>query len=279
MDVASHDRRSNVASRAEAPRRFFAWVVRMLSIVLSVAGFVPSNATPARVAAMSASLALACYLGLCQPHNRRLAILYVFGSIFCYVGFLFLVLRNNGLRHWIVKRCGGEEKGYLVFQAILGFLFFHNGVAIGYVASTSPGTALDILPKGLLLSLAAVLFVVGWFTKLWATAAVSIDIYYWKDMFLGRKACDFVETGPYKYLSNPMYGVGQLQAYAVAIWYGSLTGLLIALVNQCSVFLFYFVIEKPFIQRVYVTQTPEAPRAPPRTLRTGLLARFPTRRT
>jgi protein-S-isoprenylcysteine O-methyltransferase Ste14 len=251
----------------------------MLSIILSVAGFVPSNATPARVAAMSASLALACYLALGQPHNRRLAILYALGSIFCYVGFLFLVLRGNGLRRWIMKRCGGEENGYLVFQAILGFLFFHNGVAIGYVASSSPGIAWDILPKGLLLSLAAALFVVGWVTKLWAAAAASIDIYYWKDMFLARKVCDFVETGPYRYLSNPMYGVGQLQAYAIAIWYGSLPGLLIALVNQCSVFLFYFVLEKPFIRRVYVKQTPRAPRARPRALRTGSRARFPARRT
>ena len=97
-------------------------------------------------------------------------------------------------------------------------------------------------------------FIVGCVTKLWAASAVSVDIYYWKDMFLGRKVCDFVVTGPYQYLGNPMYGVGQLQAYAVAIWFGSPAGLAIAVINQCCVFLFYFAAEKPFIQRTYVRQ-------------------------
>ena len=200
---------------------------------------------------MSASVALFYYLALAQAGNRRLAVLYALGSILCYVGFISAVLPQNGLRHWFVKRWG-EEGGYLVFEATLGFLFFHNAAAIGYVATSSPGSVLTFMPREVVLSLAAVLFFVGCVTKLWAATTVSVDIYYWKDMFLGRQVCDFVETGPYKYLSNPMYGVGQLQAYAVAIWFDSPTGLAIALINQCCVFLFHFAVEKPFIQRTFV---------------------------
>jgi protein-S-isoprenylcysteine O-methyltransferase Ste14 len=85
---------------------------------------------------------------------------------------------------------------------------------------------------------------------------VSIDIYYWKDMFLGKKITEFVVTGPYKFLSNPMYGVGQLQAYALAIWYGSETGLMAAFVNQFLIFTFYFTVEKKFINRVYLSNIP-----------------------
>ncbi|TSA34984.1 MAG: hypothetical protein D4R64_10725 [Porphyromonadaceae bacterium] len=90
------------------------------------------------------------------------------------------------------------------------------------------------------------------FIKIWSAKVVSIDIYYWKDMFLGKKITEFVETGPYKFLSNPMYGIGQLQAYALAIWYGSEIGLLAALINQVLIFSFYFTVEKKFIKRIYL---------------------------
>ena len=101
------------------------------------------------------------------------------------------------------------------------------------------------------------LFVIGFVIKIWSAYTVGIDIYYWKDMFLGRKICEFVVSGPYKYFTNPMYGIGQIQAYALALWYGSSIGLIVALVNQLLVFTFYFLVEKPFIKRVYLSQNQE----------------------
>jgi protein-S-isoprenylcysteine O-methyltransferase Ste14 len=72
-------------------------------------------------------------------------------------------------------------------------------------------------------------------------------------MFLGRKITDFVVSGPYKYLNNPMYGIGQLQSYAIAIWYGSFYGLMAAALNQILIFSFYYFIERKFIKRVYMS--------------------------
>ena len=95
------------------------------------------------------------------------------------------------------------------------------------------------------------MFICGFTIKILATKAVTVDIYYWKDMFLGKKISDFVITGPYKYFKNPMYGIGQLQAYAIAIWYGSKYGLMAALLNQLLIFSFYVLVEKKFIKRVY----------------------------
>jgi protein-S-isoprenylcysteine O-methyltransferase Ste14 len=71
-------------------------------------------------------------------------------------------------------------------------------------------------------------------------------------MFLGRKISEFVVSGPYKYFSNPMYGIGQLQVYAIAIYYNSMYGLIFGAINQALVFLFYFLVEKPFIIRTYI---------------------------
>jgi protein-S-isoprenylcysteine O-methyltransferase Ste14 len=251
LEQATSGAGSDVAEADEGPMRSALAQIRgLLSTILAMSGFVPAHASVARATVMSASVALCYYLSLTQPGNQRLAVLYAVGSIVGYVGFISVVLPRNGLRLWFVKRWG-EERGYLAFEAILGFLFFHNAAAIGYVASSAPGRMLTFLPREVVVSLAAILFVVGLVTKLWAATSVSVDVYYWKDMFLGRKVGDFVATGPYRFLKNPMYGVGQLQAYSLAIWLGSPAGLAIAFLNQCSVFLFHFAVEEPFVQRTH----------------------------
>lgn len=223
---------------------------RLLSTLLSISGFVPEHATLARVATVAASAAFAWYLAHALPRDQPLAIGYALASIVCYVGFIFAVLPRHGLRHWFIERWG-EERGYRAFEAMLGILFFHNAAAISYVATSTHGRQLAFIPEAVVVALAVSLFVVGGVTKLWAAMAVSVDIYYWKDMFLGREICAFVETGPYRYLKAPMYGVGQLEAYALAILFRSPAGLLIAGLNQCCVFLFYFAVERGFIRRTY----------------------------
>ncbi len=216
-----------------------------------MAGFVPKNATLLRIIAIFSSVVFAIYLGNYHPDNSSLAIIYFALSEVFYIGFITIILSEKGLRHWFVKKCGNENEGYLVYEAILGFLFFHNGISIGYIASSSPSTLLNFIEKEFLFLIVAFLFIGGFMVKILAAKAVSIEIYYWKDMFLRRKISDFVVTGPYKYFSNPMYGIGQLQAYAVAIWYGSWYGLIATFLNQLLIFSFYYLVEKKFIRQVY----------------------------
>jgi protein-S-isoprenylcysteine O-methyltransferase Ste14 len=223
----------------------------LITLLISMAGFVPKNASVARTILMSCSLTVALCFSHFQPANSGIAFLYFFISETLYLGFITLVLSENGLRYWFIKRWGNEEDGYIAYETILGFLFFENAIGIGYVASSTPGNLFSFIHEDLLLTLAGVMFIGGFVIKILAAKAVSIEIYYWKDMFLGRKICDFVVTGPYKYFNNPMYGIGQIQAYATAIWYGSVFGLSVAFLNQLLIFSFYFLIEKKFIQRVY----------------------------
>jgi hypothetical protein len=226
-----------------------------LILLVSMSGFVPKNATIFRTIAMSASIAFAVYLSSYQPHNSSLAILYFLFFEVAYIGFITVVLSENGLVHWFIRYWGGEDDGYLAFEAILGFLFFHNAVSIGYVASATPGILFANIyteQKDFLLLLVAILSIGGFTIKILAAKAVTIEIYYWKDMFLGRKIADFVVAGPYKYFNSPMYGIGQIGAYATAIWHGSQYGLMAALLNQFLVFSFYFLVEKKFINRVYL---------------------------
>ncbi len=229
----------------------FKKVYPFLILLISMAGYVPKNATILRTIVMFFSLVFAIYLGNYQPDNTSLAILYFILSEVFYLSFITIVLSKNGLRHWFIRRWGNENEGYLAFEAILGFLFFHNGISIGYISSSSPDSLFHFINKDFLFIIVAILVISGFTIKIWAAKVVTIEIYYWKDMFLGRKISDFVVTGPYKYFGNPMYGIGQLQAYATAIWYGSKYGLIAVFLNQFLIFSFYFLVEKKFIKRIY----------------------------
>jgi protein-S-isoprenylcysteine O-methyltransferase Ste14 len=234
-----------------AKTSFLKKVYLFLILLISMAGFVPKNATVFRTIAMFCSLTFAFYLGKYQPENSDLAILYFILSEVFYLSFITIVLSKNGLRHWFIRRWGNENEGYFAYEAILGFLFFHNGVSIGYIASSSQGSLFHFIPKDFLFIIVAIMFITGFIIKIWAAKVVKIEIYYWKDMFLGKKIFDFVVAGPYKYFDNPMYGIGQLQAYAIAMWYGSKYGLIAAFLNQFLIFLFFYLVEKKFIKRVY----------------------------
>ncbi len=180
------------------------------------------------------------------------AIAYFVCSTFVYIGFIFLVLPEHGLRLKLMERLG-EEKAYLYYEGFLAFAFFHNGASLSFISQRSVGSGfLENVPQVIVLATVIFLFVVGLVVKIWSAYVVGIPIYYWKDMFLRRKVSDFVVTGPYKYFNNPMYGIGQLQVYAIAIYYNSIYGLIFGAINQLLVFLFYFVVEKPFIYRTYI---------------------------
>lgn len=215
-----------------------------------MAGFVPKHATVFRTLTFFGSLAFVYYLNKYQSLNSYLAGFYFLAFEVFYIVFITITLSKSGIRLWFIKTWG-EKKGYLVFEAILGFLFFHNGASIGYVASSAPGNLFDFIPGNVLLPTVIILFISGFVIKTWAAKAVTIEIYYWKDMFLGRKICEFVVSGPYKHLKNPMYGLGQLQAYAVAVWYSSAYGLMAAILNQALMFSFYYLVETEFINRIY----------------------------
>lgn len=227
---------------------------QIIEIVISMAGYVPRTATSFRKVIMTFSLCFSLYLTFFNPLNPGIATLYFIIAEILYLGFISSVLPDNGLRHWFIRKCGDERKGYRAYETILGFLFFHNGASVGYIASSSPGTLYNIDHRSTVFLILPLLIIFGFIIKIWAARVVSVDIYYWKDMFLGRKICDFAVTGPYKYFSNPMYGIGQLPAYATAIWYGSTSGLIAAILNQLLIFSFYFLAEKKFIKRVYLSE-------------------------
>ncbi|HEY0040003.1 MAG TPA: methyltransferase [Flavisolibacter sp.] len=228
-------------------------IKKLIHTMLSISGFVPEHMSLMRFVFMLGSVLVSVFI-LPKHKNLDFAIGYFLCSTIAYVGLLFLVLPERGIRLSLIKRFG-KQKAYLYFEAFLAFAFFHNGVSLSFISQSSAGSGFfGSIPGTVTFTLFCILLTAGTVIKIWSAYVVGVPIYYWKDMFLGRKICHFVVTGPYKYFCNPMYGIGQLQVYAIAIYYHSFYGLIFGAINQGLVFLFYFTVEKPFIYRTYLLQ-------------------------
>jgi len=60
-----------------------------------------------------------------------------------------------------------------------------------------------------------------------------------------------VATGPYRFISSPMYTVGYLQMYGLALMLRSFPGLIAAGFSQVAILTFYFLIEQPHFRRLH----------------------------
>ncbi|MDP3667069.1 MAG: methyltransferase [Sediminibacterium sp.] len=228
-------------------------IKKLIHTILSISGSVPEHMTLMRFFFMLGSVLVSIFL-LPKYKNVDFAIVYFICSTIAYIGFIFLVLPERGLRLKLIEKLG-EERAYLYYEAFLAFAFFHNGIGLSFISQSSAGSGFfGSIPVTVTFAFFAILFTAGMGIKIWSAYVVGIPIYYWKDMFFEKKVCDFVVTGPYKYFNNPMYGIGQLQVYAIAIYYNSIYGLIFGAINQGLVFLFYFTVEKPFIYRTYFQQ-------------------------
>jgi protein-S-isoprenylcysteine O-methyltransferase Ste14 len=222
----------------------------VIEIVLAMSGILLRRLTVLRVAAALASLAFYQFY-LVPRSNLRWALWYfAFATLIHYVLLFGVFARNKqqSWSQWLIERYG-EERGFVLYEGLMAFVFCHNGLSTGYVCTVTGG--LESVPTWALWVIGLSLSLVGFPVKIWATRVVGLDTYYYKDLFLRRPVAEFKVAGPYKVLNNPMYGVGHLHGYGVAVMSGSLLGLLAVAFNQACIWTFYFLIEKPHIHDVY----------------------------
>ena len=185
--------------------------------------------------------------------GARLSQLYGFqwawiaGSWIAYYGGNTLIL-GSGIRRWMIARLG-RQRAYAIYEMICGWLFFTIGT--GFTVSAT--MLVDGLPLQGTVAwiLGAALLVFGFGIKVWATALTGLDTYYYRDLFLCEHHQNWVARGPYKYLSSPMYGAGNMHGYSAALVVGSIPGLLFALCCHLGIYGFYFLVERPFVRRTY----------------------------
>ena len=161
-----------------------------------------------------------------------------------YVG---LTLHRQDRTAYLTRRHGAEE-GFRRFRRVAAFVMANDAVSFGLLCLVSANTLTVGLSRGLEITVGAVLALVGVATKIWAAATLG-DGYYWRNFFTPTDRVVPKAAGPYRWLKNPMYTVGYLPVYGLALATASAFGLVAALFDQCAIRLFYHLVEKPHFER------------------------------
>lgn len=168
-------------------------------------------------------------------------------------------------------REGGEAR-FARFSRIAAFNINNDAIALVVLCLATRGTLpLDGSPW-ISLAVGAALVALGLGIKVWAARSLGYRNYYCRDFFLPPERREACRRGPYAFLRNPMYTVGYAHAYGLALVLGSWPGLVAALFDQASMLVFWALVERPHVNRLYgppredLTSPPASPRpAAPRS--------------
>ena len=158
------------------------------------------------------------------------------------VGVGTILLRQDRSR-WFTHRYG-LEGGYLKFRSIASTLMNLDAVLFIVVCVVTRATLDTPWPTIVRVAIGVVGIVIGVGVKLWARRALGPDLYYWRNFFVPEEH-NSQPRGPYKYLDNPMYTIGYLHAFGLALVFDSAPGLVLAAFMQFAVLVFYRIVERP----------------------------------
>ena len=172
---------------------------------------------------------------------------YHFLSRLAYVLYVGYALRSQERNGTFTRRWGAEQ-GFRRFRRIAAFVMNNDGVSFAILCIVTWDT-LSLPPlRSALIAAGAFLMVLGGVIKLWAAATLGERAYYWHNFFTTERA-PLNTRGPYRFLKNPMYTVGYLPLYGLALFTMSLPGLLAAAFDQAAILAFYHGVEKPHFDR------------------------------
>lgn len=171
------------------------------------------------------------------------AVAYYLASRLAYVLYIGVALRRQERE---------ARYTYEGFRRVASLLMLNDGLALVALCVVTRDTM--VLPFGasraVVIVAGAALVGIGVAVKGWAAATLGADAYYWRDFFAPPRKPEVVVAGPYRFLANPMYTVGYLQTYGVALITASLPGLAAAAFAQAAILVFYHVVEKPHFRRL-----------------------------
>jgi protein-S-isoprenylcysteine O-methyltransferase Ste14 len=225
--------------------------VVIVDTFLSMSGWRLRHLNAAWVMGGAGSLALGRYL-ISRNDIRATLAFYISSLAFYYLGNAILLTGSFPSR--LILRYG-EDRAFRMYETVLALMFINQGLGVGCVGALDLGPAWALPATLPVYSLGVAAFAIGLVVKVWATVIVGVDVYYYRDMFLGRPVSGFVSSGPYKVFANPMYGIGQAHAYGYAILNRSIAGLAATTICHVLIYVFYFSVERPFVRRAYLAPT------------------------
>jgi len=230
-------------------------IKKSIVLLLGTAGIVLEHMTVARW--LSIILSSAFVFILFQNPSFELGVMYWVFSMVLHYTVLFGTFVKGGFKNYWLKNSSTKEEAHRKFEAWLSFAFYNNGLAFSYLYLTTIAKEdFSFAPTTVILGLAIILQVFGFVIKFLASWQIGLGIYYYKDMFIEEKVIDFEAKGIFKFMSNPLYGWGQLNGYGCALYAFSWFGIIAVLVNQLCFYSFYYSLEKPFVHRFYLGQKP-----------------------
>ena len=166
-----------------------------------------------------------------------------------YVGYVWVGLTRQQSDGWWTGRWG-VEGGFARFRRGASIVMAIDATSFVAVCLVGWGTLPVILPRPAGLAIGVILVLLGVGTKLWAAATLGDKAYYWYNFFTPAAPVARSSTGPYRYLRNPMYTVGYLQTYGLALISGSLSGLIASVCDQAAILAFHWRVESAHFKRV-----------------------------
>jgi protein-S-isoprenylcysteine O-methyltransferase Ste14 len=175
---------------------------------------------------------------------------YAILSRLAYVLFVGWTLRREERERVYVTRFGPVE-GFRRFRRRATWVMNHDALAFILVCALTRDTWDVGLPPAASFAIGAVLIVVGLGIKFWAARTLGTAAYYWHNFFNPDEAIGPVSSGPYRFVSSPMYTIGYLPTYGLALLLRSFPGLLAAVFSQAAILAFYLIVEKPHFKRLH----------------------------
>lgn len=175
---------------------------------------------------------------------------YAILSRMAYVLFVGGALRRQEKNGSYTERFGRVE-GFRRFRRTAAIIMNHDAFAFVVLCLATRNTWHLALPALATVAGGAVLIVIGLGTKLWAARTLGSDAYYWHNFFDPDSAIGPVSSGPYRFISSPMYTIGYLQTYGLALMLRSFPGLIASVFSQAAILTFHFLIENPHFRRLH----------------------------
>jgi hypothetical protein len=228
-------------------------IKKAIVLLLGTGGIVLTHMTFARW--LSLLLSSIVVFILFQNPSLELGLIYWALSMVLHYTVLFGTFVKGGFKEYWLKTSLTKEEAHRKFEAWLSFAFFHNGLAFSYLYFTTMSKEdFSFVPTTWILALGITLQAIGFIIKFLASWQIGLGIYYYKDMFIEEKVIDFEAKGIFKFMSNPLYGWGQLNGHGTALYAFSWYGIIAVFVNQLCFYSFYYMLEKPFVNRFYLGQ-------------------------
>jgi len=175
---------------------------------------------------------------------------YAILSRMAYVLFVGAALRREEKAGLYTRRFGRAE-GFRRFRRTAALTMYHDAAAFVVLCIATRNTWHLALSPIATVAIGSGLVIIGLGTKLWAARTLGSAAYYWHNFFDPDAAIGPVSTGPYRFISSPMYTIGYLQTYGLALILRSLPGLIAAGFLQAAILTFHFLVERPHFQRLH----------------------------